>query len=58
MAIDGAGYSSSEFQLAFKAESTIGTANVSTMQLIDIDEISFPNQAKINFVKNTMFLNN
>ena len=42
MAIDGAGYSSSEFQLAFKAESTIGTANVSTMQLIDIDEISFP----------------
>ena len=42
MAIDGAGYSSSEFQLAFKAESTIGTANVSSMQRIDISDVSFP----------------
>tara|TARA_B100000424_G_scaffold152942_2_gene116828 strand:- start:15436 stop:16434 length:999 start_codon:yes stop_codon:yes gene_type:complete len=42
MAVDGAGYSSSEFQLAFVAESNIGTANVSSMNLINIDSVTFP----------------
>ena len=43
MALDGAAYSPKEFQLAFVAESTIGTANVSSMQLVNIDSIEMPN---------------
>jgi len=36
MALDGAGYAPSEFKLALKAESTIGTENVSSMNLINV----------------------
>jgi hypothetical protein len=43
MALDGAAYSPKEFQLAIKAESTIGTANVSTMQLVNVDSVEMPN---------------
>tara|TARA_R100001244_G_scaffold46574_2_gene41646 strand:+ start:864 stop:1877 length:1014 start_codon:yes stop_codon:yes gene_type:complete len=43
MALDGAAYSPKEFQLAIKAESTIGTANVSTMQLVNVDSVAMPN---------------
>ena len=42
MALDGAGYAQSEFKLALKAESTIGTANVSSMNLINVDSVSLP----------------
>tara|TARA_R100000808_G_scaffold7129_1_gene21023 strand:+ start:4333 stop:5340 length:1008 start_codon:yes stop_codon:yes gene_type:complete len=42
MALDGAGYAPSEFKLALKAESTIGTANVSSMNLINVDSVSLP----------------
>ena len=42
MALDGAGYSPSEFKLAIKAESTIGTANTSTMNLVNVDSVSLP----------------
>jgi len=43
MALDGAAYSPKEFQLALVAESTIGQANVSSMQLVNIDSIEMPN---------------
>jgi len=43
MALDGAAYSPKEFQLALVAESTIGTANVSSMQLINVDSVEVPN---------------
>ena len=42
MGLDGAGYAPSEFKLALKAESTIGTANVSSMNLINVDSVSLP----------------
>ncbi len=42
MALDGAGYAPSEFKLAFKANSTIGTANTSSMNLINVDSVSLP----------------
>ena len=42
MALDGAGYSPSEFQLALIAESTIGTVNTTTMNLINVDSVSLP----------------
>ena len=42
MALDGAGYAPSEFKLALKAESTIGTENVSSMNLINVDSVSLP----------------
>ena len=43
MALDGAAYSPKEFQVAIKAESTIGTANVSSMQLVNVDSVEMPN---------------
>ena len=43
MAKDGAAYSPKEFKLAFIAESTIGTANTTTMQLINVDSVQMPN---------------
>jgi len=43
MALDGAAYSPKEFQLAIKAESTIGTANVSSMQQVNVDSVEMPN---------------
>ena len=42
MALDGAGYSPSEFKLAIKASSTIGTANVSSMNLVNVDSVTLP----------------
>tara|TARA_R100000664_G_C2745205_1_gene133075 strand:- start:140 stop:1144 length:1005 start_codon:yes stop_codon:yes gene_type:complete len=42
MALDGAGYSASQFKMAIKAETTIGTAIVSSMNLLNIDAITFP----------------
>ena len=42
MSLDGAGYAPSEFKIALKAESTIGTANVSSMNLINVDSVSLP----------------
>jgi hypothetical protein len=43
MALDGAAYSPKEFQLAIVAESTIGTANVSSMNLVNVDSVEMPN---------------
>ena len=43
MAKDGAAYSPKEFQLAFIAEGTKGTANTTTMQLINVDSVTMPN---------------
>jgi len=42
MALDGAGYSASQFKMAIKAETTIGTALVSSMNFLNIDNITFP----------------
>lgn len=42
MALDGAGYSASQFKMAIKAETTIGTAIVSSMNLLNIDAVTFP----------------
>ena len=42
MALDGAGYSSSQFKMAIKAETTISTAITSSMNLLNISGISFP----------------
>ena len=42
MALDGAGYSNSQFKMSFKPETTIGTAIVSSMNLLNIDAITFP----------------
>lgn len=43
MAKDGKAYSPKEFKLAFVAESTIGTANTTSMQLINVDSVQMPN---------------
>ena len=43
MALDGAAYSPKEFQLAIVAESNIGTAVVSSMQLVNVDSVEMPN---------------
>jgi len=42
MALDGQALSPKEFLLAFKPETTIGTANVATMNLINVDSVSSP----------------
>ena len=42
MALDGQALSPQEFKLAFKPETTIGTANVATMQLINVDSVETP----------------
>ena len=42
MALDGAGYSNSQFKMSIKAETTIGTAIVSSMNLLNIDAVTFP----------------
>ena len=42
MALDGQSYGASEFKLAFKVEANIGTALVTTMQLINIDSLELP----------------
>ena len=42
MGLDGAGYASSEFKLALKAETTLGSQNVSSMNLINVDSVSLP----------------
>ena len=42
MAYQGAAYSPKQLQLAFKAESTIGTGIVSSMQRIDVDSVEMP----------------
>ena len=43
MALDGQAFSPKEFKLAFVAESTIGTANVSSMQQVNVDSVEMPN---------------
>lgn len=43
MAKDGKAYSPKEFKLAFVAESTIGTANTTSMQLVNVDSVTMPN---------------
>ena len=43
MAKDPKGYAPTEFQLAFIAETTKGTANTTTMQLINADVVTMPN---------------
>ncbi len=42
MALDGQALSPKEFLLAFKPETTIGTANVATMNLLNVDAVSSP----------------
>lgn len=42
MALDGQALSPQEFKLAFKPETTIGTANVATMRLINVDSVETP----------------
>ncbi|QDP59994.1 MAG: hypothetical protein GOVbin4580_14 [Prokaryotic dsDNA virus sp.] len=42
MALDGQALSPQEFKLAFKPETTIGTANTSTMRLINVDSVETP----------------
>tara|TARA_X000001382_G_C3147117_1_gene171639 strand:- start:109 stop:1116 length:1008 start_codon:yes stop_codon:yes gene_type:complete len=42
MALDGQALSPKEFLLAFKPETTTGTANVATMNLINVDSVSSP----------------
>ena len=42
MALDGQALSPQEFKLAFKPETTIGTANVATMRLINVDSVESP----------------
>lgn len=39
MAISKSTYSPTEFQFAFKPESTVGTKNTTTMQILDVDDI-------------------
>ena len=43
MALDGAAFSPKDFQLAIKTESTIGSAVVSSMQLVNVDSVEMPN---------------
>ena len=43
MALDGQAFSPKEFNLAFVAESSIGTANVSSMQQVNVDSVEMPN---------------
>ena len=42
MTLDAAGYSPSQFKMSIKAETTIGTAIVSSMNLLNIDAVTFP----------------
>mgnify|MGYP003111870858 CR=1 FL=1 len=42
MALDGQALSPKEFLLAFKPETTIGTENVSSMNLLNVDSVSSP----------------
>ena len=42
MAIDSAAYSPKEFRLAFKTETDVGTAVVSSMQEINVDSVELP----------------
>ena len=42
MALDGQALSPKEFLLAFKPETTIGTANTSSMNLLNVDSVSSP----------------
>jgi hypothetical protein len=42
MSLDAAGYSSSQFKMSIKAETTIGTALTSSMNLLNISGITFP----------------
>jgi len=42
MALDGQALSPKEFKLAIKAESNIGSANTTTMQLLNVDSVEFP----------------
>ena len=42
MSLDAAGYSPSQFKMSIKAETTIGTAIVSSMNLLNIDAVTFP----------------
>ena len=43
MALDGQAFSPKEFKLAFVAESSIVTANVSSMQQVNVDSVEMPN---------------
>ena len=47
MALVANAYSPKQFQLAFKAETTVGTAISTGMAMIDVDSVEFPNLAPL-----------